>query len=325
MAGRPAARSCGSRRPSPTPDGGFAPDSPGHAFKPVVADLTPALDLRKEVHSAFHGDARPATSGCASSGVEQIAICGIQTNRCCESTARVGCDLGYDVLFVPDAMHTFDKVGRGRCDVHRRAALRRDRRDRCTTTSPPWSRTKDLTVGRRGRFVMRRWHLAEWLAGIRHVFEPSNPGAQPVHESPVASTPRWRAGMLSFDTYRSDTRGRQDPASADGQDPQPAVPHRRRQLAHQARRQGDRVHWHLPAQGAPLDHRGQLRARAVLAVRRRPAERAGPASSGEDRRLAEVQGPAGPGAAADGRPAGRPQGALRGRGEGCRPASPRPR
>src|SRR5262249_52967235 len=31
------------------PDGGFAAGTPTHAFKPVVADITPDLDLRKEV------------------------------------------------------------------------------------------------------------------------------------------------------------------------------------------------------------------------------------------------------------------------------------
>jgi nicotinamidase-related amidase len=93
----------------PDSDGGFAPGTPGHAFKPVVAGIEPALDLRKEVHSAFHGSP-DLDAWLRERGIEQIAICGIQTNRCCESTARVGCDLGYDVLFVPDAMHTFDKV-----------------------------------------------------------------------------------------------------------------------------------------------------------------------------------------------------------------------
>ena len=41
-------------------------------------------------------------------GITSIAICGIQTNMCCESTARMAADLGYDVLFIIDATHTFD-------------------------------------------------------------------------------------------------------------------------------------------------------------------------------------------------------------------------
>ncbi len=41
-------------------------------------------------------------------GIGAIAVCGIQTNFCCETTARIGSDLGYDVWFVLDATHTFD-------------------------------------------------------------------------------------------------------------------------------------------------------------------------------------------------------------------------
>jgi nicotinamidase-related amidase len=91
-------------------DGGFAPHAPGHAFKPVIADIVPSLDVRKEVHSAFHG-VPDLDVWLRNNEVEQIVICGIQTNRCCESTARVGADLGYDVLFAIDATHTFDKHG----------------------------------------------------------------------------------------------------------------------------------------------------------------------------------------------------------------------
>ncbi len=105
-AGRPIVRVAQTEHDE---DSGFLEGSPGHAFKPVVADLTPSLDLRKEVHSAFRGTP-DLHAWLQENGVEQLAICGIQTNRCCESTARDGADLGYDVLFVPDAMHTFDKV-----------------------------------------------------------------------------------------------------------------------------------------------------------------------------------------------------------------------
>jgi nicotinamidase-related amidase len=105
--GRPIVRVA---QTEPDSGDGFAPGSPGHAFKPVVADITPALDLRKEVHSAFHGE--PDLDGwLRERDIDQIVVCGIQTNRCCESTARVGADLGYDVLFAIDATHTFDKRG----------------------------------------------------------------------------------------------------------------------------------------------------------------------------------------------------------------------
>ncbi|HEY0772766.1 MAG TPA: isochorismatase family protein, partial [Nocardioidaceae bacterium] len=44
-------------------------------------------------------------------GLAGIVVCGITTNHCCETTARVGGNLGHDVLFVLDATHTFDRTG----------------------------------------------------------------------------------------------------------------------------------------------------------------------------------------------------------------------
>ena len=40
-------------------------------------------------------------------GIRHLVICGIQTEQCCETTARVANDLGYDVTFVTDATATF--------------------------------------------------------------------------------------------------------------------------------------------------------------------------------------------------------------------------
>ncbi len=40
-------------------------------------------------------------------GVRELMICGIQTEQCCETTARLASDLGYDVTFVIDATATF--------------------------------------------------------------------------------------------------------------------------------------------------------------------------------------------------------------------------
>jgi nicotinamidase-related amidase len=40
-------------------------------------------------------------------GIRDLVICGIQTEQCCETTARLAADLGYDVTFVVDATATF--------------------------------------------------------------------------------------------------------------------------------------------------------------------------------------------------------------------------
>jgi nicotinamidase-related amidase len=42
-----------------------------------------------------------------SRGVRDIVVCGIRTEQCCETTARVGSDLGFGVTFVTEATATF--------------------------------------------------------------------------------------------------------------------------------------------------------------------------------------------------------------------------
>lgn len=85
------------------------PDSPGNAFKSVISG-TPDLLVRKTVNSAFHGSP-DLDSWLRASDIDSIVICGITTNHCCETTARVGGNLGYAVQFVLDATHTFDRIG----------------------------------------------------------------------------------------------------------------------------------------------------------------------------------------------------------------------
>jgi nicotinamidase-related amidase len=82
---------------------------PGNAFKPEL-EGEPDLLLTKQVNSAFHGDPDLA-AWLRERDLGGIAICGITTNHCCETTARVGGNLGFDVLFVLDATCTFDRAG----------------------------------------------------------------------------------------------------------------------------------------------------------------------------------------------------------------------
>jgi nicotinamidase-related amidase len=39
-------------------------------------------------------------------GIRELTVCGIRTEQCCETTARIAADLGYDVSFVTDATAT---------------------------------------------------------------------------------------------------------------------------------------------------------------------------------------------------------------------------
>ncbi|MDI1465957.1 cysteine hydrolase family protein [Catellatospora sp. KI3] len=61
--------------------------------------------LTKTVHNAF------TTTNLAhlltTAGVRHLVLCGLRTEQCVETTARVGSDLGYEVTFVTDATATF--------------------------------------------------------------------------------------------------------------------------------------------------------------------------------------------------------------------------
>ena len=97
------------RHDSVEPGSPLAPSHPGNAFQDVVTG-EPDLLVAKHVNSAFLGE--PDLDGwLRERGIGRIAICGIQTNMCCETTARMGGNLGYDVAFVLDATHTFDLPG----------------------------------------------------------------------------------------------------------------------------------------------------------------------------------------------------------------------
>lgn len=85
------------------------PGTPGNRFKDVVP-ASPDLLVTKHVNSAFYG--RPDLhSWLREQGIGRLAICGITTDHCCETTARMAGNLGYAVDFVLDATHTFDRAG----------------------------------------------------------------------------------------------------------------------------------------------------------------------------------------------------------------------
>lgn len=99
------------RHDSVTEGSPLQPDRPGNAFKDVVHG-EPDLLVTKNVNSAFFGE--PDLHGWLHDrGVIGVAVTGIQTNYCCETTARMAGNLGYDTLFVLDATHTFDLPAHG--------------------------------------------------------------------------------------------------------------------------------------------------------------------------------------------------------------------
>ena len=85
----------------------------GGVFDPVsghqrlLGDLVPAEDeptVVKTSHNAFTSTNLDQTL--TRRGVRELAVCGIRTEQCCETTARVASDLGYDVSFITDATAT---------------------------------------------------------------------------------------------------------------------------------------------------------------------------------------------------------------------------
>ena len=97
------------RHDSQNPASPLHPDNAGHAFKEVITG-DPDLLVSKSVNSSFYGTP-DLHAWLQTSGIGHVVICGITTNHCCETTARMAGNLGYDVDFVIDATHTFDRVG----------------------------------------------------------------------------------------------------------------------------------------------------------------------------------------------------------------------
>jgi nicotinamidase-related amidase len=96
------------RHDSASPDSPLRPGAPGNAFGEVLDGVVADLVVPKRVHSAFRGEV-DLDAWLRGRGIRELVVCGVQTNRCCETTTRAAGDLGYDVTFVLDATHTFDE------------------------------------------------------------------------------------------------------------------------------------------------------------------------------------------------------------------------
>ena len=96
------------RHDSVEPGSPLAPGQPGNEFTDVVTG-TPDLLVAKSVNSAFHGSP-DLDAWLREHDLDGVVVCGITTNHCCETTARVGGNLGHTVLFALDATHTFDRA-----------------------------------------------------------------------------------------------------------------------------------------------------------------------------------------------------------------------
>ncbi len=94
------------RHDSRSPASPLRPGAPGNELRPFLGD-EPDLLVTKSVNSAFYGEP-DLNSWLQERDIGSVVICGVQTNYCCETTARMAGNLGYDTIFVLDATHTFD-------------------------------------------------------------------------------------------------------------------------------------------------------------------------------------------------------------------------
>jgi nicotinamidase-related amidase len=98
------------RHDSVEPGSTLRPGEPGNDLHPVLA-AEPDLFVTKHVSSAFHGEPDLA-AWLRERDIERLVMCGVQTNMCCETSARVAGVLGFDVSLVIDATYTHDRITR---------------------------------------------------------------------------------------------------------------------------------------------------------------------------------------------------------------------
>jgi len=89
-----------------------SPLQPGQAGNDLLKGVDGPCDLlvTKSVNSAFYGTP-DLDAWLRASNIKRLVICGMTTNHCCETTVRMAGNLGYEVTFVLDATHTFDRIG----------------------------------------------------------------------------------------------------------------------------------------------------------------------------------------------------------------------
>ncbi|HLJ61663.1 MAG TPA: isochorismatase family protein [bacterium] len=86
-------------------DPGFEKTSPYYKLMDFLAPRASEPVVHKETRNVFTSTGLPALL--LEKGVRRVVITGIQMEQCCETSARVGADLGYAVDFVTEATMTF--------------------------------------------------------------------------------------------------------------------------------------------------------------------------------------------------------------------------
>ncbi len=107
------------------PDGPFSLASGLVEPMAELAAFEPALRFEKGAHSAFSGT--PAPRWLTERGIARVAVSGIRTEQCCETTTRDGSDRGFQIDFVSPGDADLPDAPPGRARVQRRRDPRADR------------------------------------------------------------------------------------------------------------------------------------------------------------------------------------------------------
>jgi nicotinamidase-related amidase len=90
-------------------EGAFYPGTPGHAFKSDAMPLAGETVVRKDVNSAFIGTDLEARLRAAD--ITTVVLCGLTTDHCVSTTARMAANLGFHTFLVEDACATHERTG----------------------------------------------------------------------------------------------------------------------------------------------------------------------------------------------------------------------
>lgn len=91
------------------PDDPFHPDAPGSAVQAFAAPREYEAVVIKTGSSGFVGTR--LQSLLEDSGISRVILCGATANHCVESTTRSAADLGFQPIYVSDAVWTYDITG----------------------------------------------------------------------------------------------------------------------------------------------------------------------------------------------------------------------
>jgi nicotinamidase-related amidase len=97
------------RHGSRSEQGAFYPGTPGHAFKPDAQPLPGETVIPKDVNSAFIGTDLEARL--RADGIDTVVLCGLTTDHCVSTTARMAGNLGFHTFLVEDACATHERTG----------------------------------------------------------------------------------------------------------------------------------------------------------------------------------------------------------------------